>query len=72
MRVSSFSILKRMVFLPLIDFFSGIDADVEVVVEQVVVGAVAAVLAAQDVGPGRRLLRWEEGRSDCWRRCRLG
>ena len=54
MRVSSFSILKRMVFLPLMNFFSGIDADVEVVVEQVVVGAIAAVFAAQDVGARRR------------------
>ena len=45
-----------MVFVPAIDFFSRIDPDVEVVEEQVVVGAVASVLAAQDVGAGRRLL----------------
>ena len=72
MRVSSFSILKRIVFLPADRLLLRIDANVEVVEEQVVVGAIAAVLAAQDVRAGRRLLRWEEGRSGRWRRCRLG
>ena len=36
------------------NFRSRIDADVETVGQQVVVGAVAAVFAAQDVGAGRR------------------
>ncbi len=39
-----------MVFLPLMNFAGRIDADVEVVEQQVVVRTVAAVLAAQDVG----------------------
>ena len=57
MRVSSLSILKRTVFLPAIELLVGIDANVELVVQQVVVGAIAAVLAAQDVGARRRAQR---------------
>ena len=41
--------------MPLIDFFVGIDADVEVVVQQIVVGAISAVFAAQDVAARRSL-----------------
>ena len=56
MRVSSCSILNRIVFLPADQLLVGIDPDVEVVVEQVVVGAVPAVFAAQDArARGRRL-----------------
>ena len=51
-----------MVFLPLINFFVRIDANVEMVVEQIVVRAIAAVFAAQDVGPSRRPFRWRQRR----------
>ncbi len=49
MRVSSLSILKRMVTLPLRNFFSGSTRTSKMVVEQIVVGAILAVRSAQDV-----------------------
>ena len=42
---------KRTVFLPEMELlFDGIDADIEVVVEEVVVGAVGTVGSAKDLG----------------------
>jgi hypothetical protein len=43
------------------EFLFGVDADIEVVVEEVVVGAVAAVFAAEDARPVRGLSRHSEG-----------
>jgi len=52
MRVPVCNILKRMVTVPLRNFFLRIDAHVEVVVEQIVVGAIRSVNPPpQDVGP---------------------
>ena len=47
------------------EFLVGVEADVEVVVQQVVVGAVAAVFATEELGAGRRRLlsRLLDGRS---------
>ena len=56
MRVPSLSIWKRMVFFPVMILGVGVDADIEMVVEQVVIGAERPVLAAQEVvarGQGR-------------------
>ena len=46
-----------IVFFPLMNFLSGLDPDVEVIRQEIVVRAEFAVFAAQDVG-ARRRGRW--------------
>ena len=54
MRVPSFSILKRIVLLPEMNFLAGSTRTSEVVIEQIVVGAIRAICAAQDVSVSGR------------------